>query len=145
MTNLISIDFQTVYCNILCDFSKKNREGVSMPYIYLISFFLILTPLSRRRLQIIQTNMIFFTKIKVYDAKNRFTIGSGIKRRNIDSLRVRVKNKCPKQFGWLVNIASLQVVIFQNSPAESLFRVQYMGDCSHFWTYPNFQSAAKFS
>ena len=31
----------------------------------------------------------------MYDAKNRSTIGLGIKKSNIDSLRVRLKNKWP--------------------------------------------------
>ena len=53
----------------------------------------ILTPLSRRGEWVIKTHVIIFHENEGVRCLHRFTIGLGIKRPNIDSLRAKVKKE----------------------------------------------------
>ena len=83
LSYLPSIDFRTVFCEVLYDFLKN----VIIQLYFLTNFGLSIVDWVRRVFH--QTE--FFKEITHYEANNRFKIWMGIRKPNIDMLIVTVK------------------------------------------------------
>ena len=78
------------------DFLEYSRRALLIPHQFLYNF----GTSNSEKVRWVFRPARYFTKIKVYEANNRYTIGSGISTTNIDCFREMVKNNWTDSRKW---------------------------------------------